>query len=466
MATESITKALGSGSGIDLKALVASLVDAQYATKTGQLTTRSDALTAQISGVAKLKSAITGFDSALKSLVKGGTLATRATSSNSAALTVSPLAGGKVAGGLSVTLTVERLAAAQAATSGVVAQGTSFRGGALTVTIGTGDKAITTPVDIAAGATLADVAAAIKAKTGLAAALVADGDGTRLTVKGATGASQAFSIAAADADGDANGISLGMFATGAADGALKIGTTAEDATVVIDGARYTRSSNSVSNLVPGVRLELAAASTTPVTISAASPSASLAQAVSDFVDTYNQLRSVITEETNVASGALKSDAAATGIGRSLGRLTTTRLATASTAGGPQTLADVGVRTNRDGTLSIDAARLNAALTGHAADVEAMFADGVGGDGGGLSAAFSAIAAKLTDKAYGLDAAAARYAKAQTDLADMKAKAADDASATTARLTRQFASMDARVAAYKSTQTVLTQQIDAWNRSGD
>ncbi len=93
MAVESITKTLGSGSGIDLKALVASLVDAQYAAKTAQITAKADTLTAQISGVAKLKSAITGFDSALKSLVKGGTLATQPTSSNVGVLGVSLIAG-------------------------------------------------------------------------------------------------------------------------------------------------------------------------------------------------------------------------------------------------------------------------------------------------------------------------------------------------------------------------------------
>jgi flagellar hook-associated protein 2 len=32
------------------------------------------------------------------------------------------------------------------------------------------------------------------------------------------------------------------------------------------------------------------------------------------------------------------------------------------------------------------------------------------------------------------------------------------------MTKQFAGMDARVAAYKSTQTFLTNQIAAWNKS--
>ena len=75
--TASIVKTLGSGSGLDTAAIVAALVDAQYSVKNKQLSDKSDALTAQISAVAKLKSGITSFDAALKTLVKGGSLATQ-----------------------------------------------------------------------------------------------------------------------------------------------------------------------------------------------------------------------------------------------------------------------------------------------------------------------------------------------------------------------------------------------------
>ena len=461
MAVESITKTLGSGSGIDVKALVTSLVEAQYAAKTQQITTKSETLTAQISGVAKLKSAITGFDAALKSLVKGGSLATQPTSSNAAVLGASLIAGA-TAPTAATTLTVEKVALAQAATSRPVASTETFRGGTLTVTIGA-DTKVEKSIAVPQGATLADVAALIKKETGFTTALVADGNGTRLTVKSATGASQAFEIAATDGpvDGDAGaaGASLSAFATG--DDGLKIGTSAQDASIVIDGARYTRSSNSINNLVPGVKLELTGAGTT--TITATRPTTALSQAVSDFVATYNELQTVLKEATNTVTGALKSDSAATGIGRALSTLTTTKLTASGTV---QTLADVGVSTNRDGTLTVDPARLARVLASDPAGVEALFADGSGASGGGLSAAFSTVAARLTSRTSGLDAATVRYTKQQTDLTDAKTKLTDATAATTERMTRQFASMDARVAAYKSTQTFLTNQIAAWNKSSD
>ncbi|KQU61545.1 hypothetical protein ASG67_16200 [Sphingomonas sp. Leaf339] len=469
--TTSITTALGAGSGVDTKALVASLVEAQYAAKNSQFTAKSDTLTAQISGIAKLKSGISGFDAALKSLVKGGTLATQPTSSNAGVVAVSSLAGGKVAG-LSAQLTVQQLAGAQAATTKVPVSATAgFRAGTLSVNIGsyTTDAGGTTTlspnksvaIDVADGATLAQIAAQITAQTGLKTALVKDGDGQRLTIKGATGATQAFEIAGSDTGG--SGLSLSSLSVDANATGTTVGTAAQDAVMLLDGARFTRSSNTVSDLVSGVKLDLMAASTTPVTLGTSAPSASLSQAASDFVATFNELLGVINEETNITSGVLKSDSAASGMARTMGRLTTTVLAT-STTGGPQTLADIGVSTNRDGTLSLNTARLTAAIAKDPASVEALFADGAGASNGGISAALSAVATTLTSKTSGLDALTTRYTKQQTDLSTAKSKISDAATAMSTRLTQQYATMDARVAAYKSTQTFLTQQIAAWNKS--
>ena len=467
----SITQALGVGSGIDLKALVASLVDAQYAAKTSQFTARQDTLTAQISGLAKLKSGITGFDSALRSLVKGGSLATQPTSSNASVAAVSRLAGAKVAG-ISAKIDVTQLAAAQAATSDTPVGATEgFRGGTLSVAIGSyvtgadGNTSLsatrTVSVDIAAGATLSDIAAAIKDKTGLSASVISDGNGQRLTIKGATGASQAFEITGSDSGSD--GVSLATLAVGPGAQGMTVGTKAQDAVVMLDGARFTRSSNTINNLFDGVKLDLQSVGT--VTIGTASPSASLTQAAQDFVDTFNQVKAVIAEETNVTDGVLKTDSAATAMMRALGALTTTKLATAGN-GGPQTLADIGVSTNRDGTLSFNTSTFNKAMTADPAAVEALFADGTGASGGGLSAALSAVVGKLTDKNAGLDGSTARYTKQQSDLADAKSKAGDAATMLSTRLTSQFAAMDARVAAYKATQAFMTQQIAQWTKGND
>ena len=456
-ATASIVKTLGTGSGLDTGAIVSALVEAQFAAKNAQLTARSDSLSAQISGIAKLKSGITGFDAALRNLVRGGSLATQPTSSVSGVATAT--ATGTVKG-LSATLSVTRLASAQAATTNTaVARTAAFRTGSLDVTIG----GMTTSITIdSASATLDGIASKISAAgLGLTATVINEGGGARLSIKGATGADKAFTIAGVDADPEATGLSLADLSVGAGATGTTIGTTAGNAEFVLDGASFTRSTNSFADLLAGVRLDLKSVGTT--TLGTAAPTANLAQAVNDFVATYNELQAVITAELDPATGALRSDPAAASLRRSLTQLTTVSLA-ANPTGAPRTLGDIGVRTGRDGTLSVDTARLMKALTDFPEAVEAMFADRTGASNGGLSAALGAITTRATDRTYGFDAEVQRYSKVQADLTDAQAKAADAAAQMQERLTRQFASMDARVAAYKSTQEFMKQQVDAWNKN--
>lgn len=456
-ATASIVKTLGSGSGLDSAAIVAALVQAQFAAKNQQLSSQADALTAKISGVAKLKSGITGFDTALKTLVKGGSLATRPTSSAADVLTVGALPGAHVSG-LDARVTVNRLAAAQAATTDTAVDRTAaFRTGTLTVTIG----GTATPITIGAGdATLDGVAAKINAAgLGVTATVVSDAGGARLTFKGQTGAVNAFTIYAADDDATASGMSLAGLAVGASAGGTTIGTAAADAEVVLDGATYHRATNTITDLLPGVRLQLQG--TGAATLGVTPPTANIAQAVSDFVDTYNQLQATLAAELDAKTGDLHGDAVTQALERALGQLTTTSLAAGTAASTPHTLADLGVQTNRDGTLKVDTTSLNAVLTRYPDAAEAMFADGTGATNGGLAAALSAIAARAIDAISGFDVETGRFTKQQTDIATQQSKAKTDASAMSDRLTQQFATMDARVAAYKSTQDFLKQQVDAW-----
>jgi flagellar hook-associated protein 2 len=455
-ATSSIVKTLGTGSGLDTAAIVTALVDAQFAAKTAAMTKRSDALTAQLSGAAKLKSGITGFDTALRTLIKGGSLTTQPTSSVTSVATVTATGG---VAALSGTLTVNRLATAQtASTNAAVGRTAAFRQGNLAVTVG----GTTTNLAIGAGdATLDGVAAKINAaKLGVTATVVDDGTGARLLLKGQTGAANAFTIAATDADPDAAGESLAMLSVGGGATGTTIGTTAGDAELVLDGATFHRAGNTGVTLLPGVKLDLKGTGTTQLGTEA--PRAAITEAVNAFVEAYNQLQSMLAGELDPKAGALRGDTAATAMQRSLGQLTTTQLA-ANATGAPRSLGDIGVKTNRDGTLAVDATRLAKVLNDFPQAVEAMFADGNGATNGGLSAALGAIATRAADATYGFDGTTRRLTGQQTKLAEEQERATEQATQAKDRFTRQFASMDARVAAYKSTQDFLKQQVDAWNK---
>ncbi len=473
MAIESIAKTLGTGSGIDIGALVTGLVEATFANKNAALTAKDDKLTAQISKASELKSSISDFAAALSQLATGGTLATQPTSANTAIVKATRLPGASLAA-LNASVEVRQIA------QGQVASTTAFSGGGATV-IGTGTLTLSfgtatissgamtdfapgaaPPVAITIGAandTLQGVADAINAaKAGVIASVITDGNGAQLMVKSATGASQAFELTGSSG---LESLNIGRGASGSA-----INATAQNALIALDGVEVSYPVNSISNLIPGVRLDLVAASAgTKVAIGATRPSEAIGQAVTNFVDTFNQVYRLVKDAVDPAAGPLRGDPAAKDLLRQLKSMTLTGLLPATLDETPTALADVGVATQRDGTLRVDSARLAKVLTTFPDQIEAMFASGAG-----LAAALSKVAesavgktsAKGIGEATGLTASLLNYGKAQGKIEVDQENALAAAEKLRTRMTQQFAAMDSKVAAYKSTQSFLTQQIAAWN----
>ncbi len=113
----------------------------------------------------------------------------------------------------------------------------------------------------------------------------------------------------------------------------------------------------------------------------AAPTTAIKQAVTDVVDTYNALKATLDELTKAKSGStdagpLHGDTGVRMLRNQLSRLTATVLASGGTY---STLAEIGVATQRDGTLTVDSARLDAALTNDPDSVEALFNPGQSSD---------------------------------------------------------------------------------------
>ena len=154
--------------------------------------------------------------------------------------------------------------------------------------------------------TLDGIAKAINAaKAGVTATVITDADGSaRLSLKGATGTASAFTVS-----GDTP--ELAVLNVGKGQTATTIGSTAGNAALKLDGVAVERASNSISDLIDGVKLDLTSASVgNPVTIGSSTPTAGLTQAVTDFVDTFNQMQAIVKEETDAATGSLHNDSAA------------------------------------------------------------------------------------------------------------------------------------------------------------
>jgi flagellar hook-associated protein 2 len=366
--TTSIGYALGAGSGLDIQALVTQLSDAAKAPKEALITSRETANQAKISGLAQVSSAIDSFASALTTLIAGGSLFSQPSVSDPSVFTATALAGSRI-GNLAASVEVRQLAQAQTSASDYLTSGTDPVGeGTLTVTIGATNVDVTIT---AANNNLNGLAKAINDKNaGVTASVVTDSNGARPVVKGKTGAANAFTLSVPG--GTTSG--LERFASAA----MTTPLGAQDAIVKLDGVQVTRSTNSFSDLISGVQIDLKSAKPdVPVSVGVTRPTAAISQGVQDFVAAYNELVNMIAQQTKAGTGndggPLRGDVGVRELQRRLSALPSAVLS--STGDGPHTLAELGVRTNRDGTLGVDSSRLTAVLASDPDGVEALFNPG-------------------------------------------------------------------------------------------
>lgn len=254
------------------------------------------------------------------------------------------------------------------------ATGTPVGQGTLTLTTASGTATLT--ID-SSNDTLQGLADQISnAGVGLTASVSTDANGSYLVVGSADGGAPGFTLAP-DAGAQAG---LQRFAYGTAPAQMTQAQSARDAVVRMDGVDLTRASNTIDDLIDGVTLTLVAAKPgTSIALGSTRPTTAIGQAVQDFVSAYNELKTQIDTATASAAnssdgtaGALYGNAGVREMQRQLARLTSTAL---TSGPGPKTLAEIGVSTNRDGTLSVDQGALTKALTAYPDQVEAMFNPG-------------------------------------------------------------------------------------------
>lgn len=460
----SIASSLGIGAGFDTAKLIEDLAAAARAPKDKMLKARETANSSQISTIGNLTGAIDSFAKSLGSLISGGTLFTQPTSSDATILGVSAQAGQSL-GTLSASMEVVRLAAAQSLSSAHVADVAAPVGqGVLTLTTATGNFNIT--ID-STNDSLTGLASAINgAKAGVTASIVKDSLGSRLMLRGASGEVNAFTLTAqAGADP-----ALSQYTyDGVSAGGMTRAQAAQDAIIKLDGVEIRRASNSFSDVLPGVKFDLKkAVPGTIVTIGAERQTANIRQAVLDYVAAYNELEKMLDNAT--ASG-LDGGAAGPLRGNSVMRDMRAQLAGISSAilrsgDGPKMMTEIGVKTQRDGSLTVDTVKLDAALAADPDAVEQLFNPPEGGAATGLGGALKAVRDKLRADTGALAGVEARLKVEAERISDDREAMELRATAYRERLVTTFSAMDSRVAAFKATQTYLDQQIKMWTRSDD
>ncbi|MER2560246.1 MAG: flagellar filament capping protein FliD, partial [Myxococcaceae bacterium] len=175
-----------------------------------------------------------------------------------------------------------------------------------------------------------------------------------------------------------------------------------------------------------------------------------------FVDAYNDVMKLVRKNTNIGeltdrSKTLGGDPSIRGLQSALQAMVVNQSNPTSSV---RTLADVGIKTGTDGTLSIDAARLEKAIGTDAGAVNALFQTATTG--------MAAVTTSLVDR-YNSGSSAILVAR-QSGL-NKSIRTMDDritnlqlrVDAYRERLVSQFAAMEQVVGTFKSIGSFLTSQ---------
>lgn len=198
------------------------------------------------------------------------------------------------------------------------------------------------------------------------------------------------------------------------------------------------------------------------------PAAFVPQLLRAFTTAYNSLRSALNRAVapgadGASGGPLAGDAGVRALQRDLSAMMTTPLA----GEGSLTLAELGVRTNRDGTLAIDATRLTAVVTADPEAVRRTLAPTSAEDPAqtqGISAVLRGVKKRMTATGGPLAQSQLRYEQTAKRHAKARTRLAEDDARYQAALQRSFTTMDRRMSVLRAGQTQLQQQVAMWTKS--
>lgn len=451
MATGTIN-ASGIGSGIDILGLVDDLVFAQRQRPEQLLNQRESVLDNQLSALGKLKSALSTFQDSLGSLATLDSFVIYSGSSSNEAVATASADSSAVAGSYTVELNSglgHQLATANKliSTGFADADTTSVGTGNVTIANGNGESF---NINVTSGNdTLNDIRDAINSDAnnfGVSA--------TVLTVSDGMGGTESKLVLTADDTGLDNALTLtadaGISALDSAN--LTEITPGQNAIFTVDGQEVISASNSVSNVISGVTIDLKGEGTTTIDLSV--DQSAIADSVKAFVDAFNTLQDVFNEATDYNGGdpaPLFSDSTVKGLGSNIRDILLSSVAT--TTGLFSSLAEIGITTDNEGKLSLDETELNSALSSDYNSVAEIFTTT-----GGIAEQFDQKLEPYTQFAGLLDSKTESLNSRKTLIDDARERMEYRLGKLEDRLRAQFIAMDALVQSLNSTGSFLQQQL--------
>ena len=371
----------GIASGLDTEALVRSTLQQQRQLSIGPITKRigelrdlNDAIGGLSTLASDLRRSVDGFR-----VVGGGAVGKRLSSSSEGVAT-GVASNGAAVGTFEITVQslakqgvgsfADRFDSPTAAVAAGIDDGASAENRRISITFGDGDSAETVSVAITSTTSVTEIVDAVNGKATQGSAALGN--------QGTTSSpSYAIVFSSKESGIERGAIKLSAGAALTNIGAFAGSTTSQaaDATFSLSGLGGTvrRSSNSVSDILPGVTLNLGSLGTT--TISVKTDSSKTAKGVTDFVDRFNRVVSYTQEQNAVTFEGDSKDAPLSLTQIDEGFVSAIRSGVRSSRSGRNssiaTLADMGITTARDGTLSLDTKKLDAAIANDPGSVEKL-----------------------------------------------------------------------------------------------
>lgn len=476
----------GIGSGLDINSIITQLMAVERQ-PLNLLDTRQKKFESQLSAYGQVKSALSTFQSsvnALSSLDKFRVYSTKSTDDSIFTATASASAAPA-----SYQIEVSQLAqqhkisaSAVSATSNIIGSGT------LTIEFGTHDTAggtftanadktpLTLTID-GTNNTLSGIRDEInKANAGVSASIIYDGSGYRLVVSSNdSGAANSLKISAADNDGnntDTSGLSFLAYdplATSGAGKNLSQLSEARNALLMVDGIAITHASNTITNVIEGVALNLNKLNAgTAATLTVARDMEAVSTAVQDFVKAYNDVDKVLKDisaynKDSKSSATLQGDSAIRSIRNRLHGIMTGTLDDNTFT----VLSQAGVTFQLNGSLSVDTSKLEDALNNNFEAVGNLFArESATASETGLGFRLDDYLDDLLSRDGSLATRTDGINKSIRTIERAGERLLSRMDQIEARYRSQFTALDTLLSSLNATSTYLSQQLASLNANND
>lgn len=389
----------GVGSNLDVNGIVSQLMAVERQ-PLALLDRRESDYKAKLSAYGTLKGALSAFQTAMQGLADPAKFqAVKASAGDASILTATANTDGKSVPG-SYSVEVQQLAQQQkvhsggfAGTTSVVGSGTltiqygTYDSGSNTFTLNSAKSAQTVTID-PSNNTLSGVRDAINAANiGVSATIINDGSSNRLVLTSKDGgAANSVKITASDDDGanlDTAGLSQLAFDPTAAVSAGKNLTqaqAAQDAKLLIDGIAISKTSNTITDAIEGVTLNLLKSNAgSPTTLNVVRDTDGIKASVEAFVKSFNSVNQTLADLStyNTAAdrgGVLQGDSAALSIQRWLRATVSASVGSmGGTSGSFTSLSQIGVAFQKDGSLALDSTKLQTATDAGLDHIAGLFA---------------------------------------------------------------------------------------------